>query len=192
MSEVIEAGPSPSSPAENIISAKVIIAGGMDSSKADFVNAISELGSLTAETEPKDGDLSSNRPVLMDFGRISVADDLILYLFGTPGQTRLWFMWDELFRGAIGTVVLVDTQRLAESLDAVRFLEHRGLAYVIAAEAPDFTVRVDPQAVRDALAIAPDVPVLSVNPRRRESVKAAIVALVDYATHRLRRGERPA
>ena len=96
--------------------------------------------------------------VAMDFGRISIDHDLILYLFGTPGQTRFWFMWDELVRGAIGAVVMVDTRRLADCFAAIDFFEHRRLPYLVAINCFDGVQYHDANDVREALAISPDVP----------------------------------
>src|SRR5689334_19092018 len=118
--------------------------------------------------------------VAMDFGRITMADDLILYLFGTPGQTRFWFMWDELVRGAIGAVVMVDTRRLADCFAAIDFFEHRRLPYLVAINCFDGVQYHDANDVRDALAIPADIPVLSCDARSRESTKQVLIALVEH------------
>jgi signal recognition particle receptor subunit beta len=118
--------------------------------------------------------------VAMDFGRISIDHDLILYLFGTPGQTRFWFMWDELVRGAIGAVVLVDTRRLADCFAAIDFFEHRRLPYLVAINCFDGVQYHDANDVREALAISPDVPVLSCDARTRDSTKNVLIALVEH------------
>ncbi len=118
--------------------------------------------------------------VAMDFGRITIDRDLILYLFGTPGQTRFWFMWDELVRGAIGAVVLVDTRRLADCFAAIDFFEHRRLPYLVAINCFDGMQYHNAQDVRDALAISSEVPVVSCDARNRESTKHVLISLVEY------------
>ena len=131
--------------------------------------------------------------VAMDFGRISIDRDLILYLFGTPGQTRFWFMWDELVRGAIGAVVLVDTRRLADCFAAIDFFEHRRLPYLVAINCFDGMQYHNAQDVRDALAISSDVPVVSCDARNRESTKNVLISLVEYVlTMRRSRAVAPA
>jgi signal recognition particle receptor subunit beta len=117
----------------------------------------------------------------MDFGRVSLDSDLILYLFGTPGQHRFWFMWDDLVRGAIGAVVLVDTRRLADCFAAVDFFEDRGLPYVVALNRFDgvLTHRIDD--VREAMAISPGIPMVSCDARDRESTKQTLIGLVEHA-----------
>jgi signal recognition particle receptor subunit beta len=118
--------------------------------------------------------------VAMDFGRISIDRDLILYLFGTPGQTRFWFMWDELVRGAIGAVVMVDTRRLADCFAAIDFFEHRRLPYLVAINCFDGVQYHNAEDVREALAISRDIPVVSCDARSRESTKNVLISLVEY------------
>jgi len=119
--------------------------------------------------------------VAMDFGRVSLDSDLILYLFGTPGQHRFWFMWDDLVRGAIGAVVLVDTRRLADCFAAVDFFEDRGLPYVVALNRFDGMLSHQVQDVREAMAISPNIPMVSCDARDRESTKQTLIGLVEHA-----------
>ena len=119
--------------------------------------------------------------VAMDFGRITLADDLVLYLFGTPGQRRFWFMWDDLVHGAIGAIVLVDTQRLQDSFAAVDFFEARQLPFLIAVNVFDDGPRYPADAVRKALALREHIPVVNVDARDRHSARAALIAITEYA-----------
>ena len=117
----------------------------------------------------------------MDFGRITLGDDLILYLFGTPGQDRFRFMWDDLVRGAIGAIVLVDTQRLEDCFSAVDYFESNGVPFIVAVNAFNGQMHHSSEAVRDALAIPPDVPLIRTDARMREATKAALLELVQHA-----------
>ncbi|MEE1931579.1 ATP/GTP-binding protein, partial [Streptomyces sp. TRM 70351] len=119
--------------------------------------------------------------VAMDFGRITLDQDLILYLFGTPGQDRFWFMWDDLVRGAIGAVVLVDTRRLADCFPAVDYFENSGLPFVIALNGFDGHQPYGPEEVREALQIGPDTPIITTDARHRGDAKSALITLVEHA-----------
>jgi uncharacterized protein len=121
----------------------------------------------------------------MDFGRITLDEDLVLYLFGTPGQRRFWFMWDDLVRGAIGAIVLVDCRRLQDSFAAVDFFEHRKLPFLIAVNEFDGAPRYPVAEVREALALPRHIPVITVDARDRRSATDALIAISEYALHRL-------
>ncbi|GGW33664.1 ATP/GTP-binding protein [Streptomyces lucensis JCM 4490] len=173
------------------IATKIVVAGGFGVGKTTLVTSVSEITPLQTEalmTEASEAtdDLSATpgkltTTVAMDFGRITLDDDLVLYLFGTPGQQRFWFMWDDLVRGAIGAVVMADTRRLKDCFPALDYFESCGLPYVVAVNHFDGSERFEAEDVREALTIPARIPVMIMDARRRISAIETLLALVAHA-----------
>jgi len=174
-----------------ITSTKIVVSGGFGVGKTTLVTSVSEIEPLTTESVMTVASEATDRleglpdktttTVALDFGRLTFEDDLVLYLFGTPGQGRFHFMWDDLVRGAVGAIVLVDTRRVEDCFPAVDYFERSGLPFVVAVNTFDGAPVYSEHDLREALSLGPRTPLIACDARDRRSSAGALATLVMHA-----------
>lgn len=175
------------------VSVKIIIAGGFGVGKTTMIGSISEIDPISTEAAITDVaagvddltgvDSKTTTTVALDFGRITVDESIVLYLFGTPGQDRFAFLWDDLVEGALGAIVLVDTRRIDQCYRAVDYFERRSIPFVVGVNPFDGAVQYDLEEVGEALDLPADVPMVTCDARDRSAVKGTLIALLDHLLH---------